>query len=75
VKARQWLLTDDEVGQVITYLAASGLDVGLLINFGRRGLDFKRVFPPKTVSDFRSRVGRYTVRPKKPSDREAEPGA
>ena len=68
-KARQWLLTDDELGQVITYLVASSLNVGLLINFGRKSLDFKRVFPPKKIDEYRSRVGRYLVRPQDPDSR------
>ena len=68
VKARSWLLTNDEVGQVITYLAATELSVGLLINFGRRSLEFKRVFPPKKIEEFRNRINRYTVGPKTPPD-------
>jgi len=66
VKARQWLLTNDEIGQVITYLVATGLDVGLLINFGRKSLDFKRILPPTKVQDFRSRIRRYAVNLKEP---------
>lgn len=66
VKARSWLLTDDEIGQVITYLAATELSVGLLINFGRKSLEFKRIFPPKKIEEFRSRINRYTVGPSIP---------
>jgi GxxExxY protein len=62
VKARQWLLTNDEIGQVITYLLATDLHVGLLINFGRKRLDYRRVFRPKKLVD--SRVARYVVNPK-----------
>lgn len=35
--------------QTITYLAASGLEVALLINFGAARLEYKRLFPSKAV--------------------------
>ena len=35
------------LAQAINYLEASGLDIGLLINFGTPSLDFKRVSKPK----------------------------
>ena len=36
-------LTGTERGQVINYLKASNLDVGLLINFGASSLDYERL--------------------------------
>ena len=45
-------LTNQEIGQVITYLAATGGPVGLLFNFGRRTLEFKRILPPRNVQDW-----------------------
>jgi GxxExxY protein len=62
-KALAHLLTDEEVAQVITYLAATRLPVGLLLNFGRRRLEYKRIFRPKKLDDWQSHVARYLWRP------------
>ena len=59
VKALRHKLTNDEIGQVITYLAATGLQVGLLLNFGGRSLEYKRILPPQKLDDWKSRIGRY----------------
>jgi GxxExxY protein len=39
-------LEDVHLAQAINYLEAYGLNVGLLINFGARSLQFKRVMKP-----------------------------
>jgi GxxExxY protein len=70
VKAFPHLLTKDEEGQIINYLKATQTSVGLLINFGRRSLDWKRIFPPKTIGPVQ-RIGREDVR--KAHRREGEP--
>ena len=40
-------LEDVHLAQAINYLEAYGLDIGLLINFGSRSLQFKRVMKPR----------------------------
>ena len=37
--------------QTLTYLASSGLEIGLLINFGSAKLEYKRIFPSKAVQN------------------------
>jgi GxxExxY protein len=64
VEAFAHMLTDEQVAQVITYLAATGLKVGLLINFGRKSLERRRILAPKDVSDWRKHARRYVWRPK-----------
>jgi len=63
LKALSHLLTDEEVAQVITYLAATGKPVELPFNFGRRRPQFKRIFPPKKLDGWRDRIERYLWRP------------
>jgi GxxExxY protein len=66
LKAFSHLLTDDELAQVIDYLAADKLanvqvacEVAVLVNFGRPRLEFKRVLPPVKLDDhLRKRWGR-----------------
>jgi GxxExxY protein len=40
-------LEDVHLAQAINYLEAYGLEIGLLINFGSRSLQFKRVMKPR----------------------------
>jgi len=63
-KAFSHMLTNEDIAQVITYLAATGLPVGLLFNFGRRRLEYKRIFPPRKLEGWRDRIERYLWRPK-----------
>ena len=44
-------LDDVHLAQAINYLEAYGLEVGLLLNFGARSLQFKRVMKPSRHND------------------------
>jgi phosphoribosylformylglycinamidine cyclo-ligase/phosphoribosylamine--glycine ligase/phosphoribosylformylglycinamidine cyclo-ligase len=62
-KAFQHQLTNDQIGQVITYLVATGSPIGLLYNFGRKRLEFKRVLPPKDVQEWHRHLYRCVWTP------------
>jgi GxxExxY protein len=63
-KALRHRLTQDEVGQVITYLAATGHKVGLLFNFAGHSLEYKRILPPRKLDDWKQRIRRYAWTPR-----------
>jgi phosphoribosylformylglycinamidine cyclo-ligase len=63
-KAFSHLTTDEDVAQVITYLAATGQRVGLLLNFGRKRLEHHRILPPEDVSQWQERIRRYIWTPR-----------
>ncbi len=71
VKAIRHQLTNDEIGQVITYLAATGYPVGLLINFAGKSLEYRRILPPRKLEDWKNRINRYVWRP---AGQDGEPG-
>ena len=43
VKAAEGAITDTYIAQTINYLKASGCKVGLIVNFGRKSLEYKRL--------------------------------
>jgi len=46
-------LDNSHIAQVIGYLAVTGLSVGLLINFGLRSLQHRRILPPSNLQEHR----------------------
>lgn len=58
LKAFSHQITNDELAQMINYLKASDLPVGLLFNFGRRRLEYRRIFPAKDSGYAVQRTGR-----------------
>jgi hypothetical protein len=50
-------------------LKATSGPVGLLFNFGRRKLEYHRIFPPKTLDRPEQRLGRDDVRKSQRSEK------
>ncbi len=46
-------LDNTHIAQVIGYMAVTGCPVGLLINFGARSLQWRRILPPKNIAEHR----------------------
>lgn len=62
IKAFSHQLTNDERAQVINYLKAAKASVGLLFNFGRRRLEYQRLFPAAAGDAAVQRTGRDNVK-------------
>lgn len=43
VKAAEGAICDDFISKTLNYMKASGCKIGLIINFGRRSLEYKRL--------------------------------
>src|SRR6185503_14133587 len=62
-KALSHDLTNNELHQVLVYLAATGSPVGMLYNFGRSTLEFKRVLRPRSMQDWQKYLYRVVWTP------------
>jgi len=62
-KAVSHCMGDDEIAQVIAYLAATQAKVGLLLNFGRSRLEYRRILPPKSLGNWQTPLAKYLWRP------------
>jgi phosphoribosylformylglycinamidine cyclo-ligase len=62
-KALNHDLTNHELHQVLVYLAATGSPVGMLYNFGRSTLEFKRVLRPADMQDWQKYLYRVIWTP------------
>jgi GxxExxY protein len=51
IRALSKLDTDHEA-QIISYLKATNSEIGLLINFGTKRLEYKRIFPPRKIKEW-----------------------
>ena len=56
-------LTNDELSQVLVYLAATASPVGMLYNFGRSSLEFKRVLRPANMQEWQKYLYRCVWTP------------
>ena len=56
-------LTDQELHQVLVYLAATSSPVGMLYNFGRSTLEFKRILRPVNMQDWQKYLYRVIWTP------------
>lgn len=62
-KAFSHPLGDKEIAQTIAYLAATQAKVGLLLNFGRKRLEYKRILPPKSLDNWQQEIQPYLWTP------------
>lgn len=63
VEAFSHFLTKQEIAQTIGFLAALDAPVGLLINFGRKRLDYQRILPPADLQNWKKNITRFLWRP------------
>jgi phosphoribosylaminoimidazole synthetase len=50
---------NEEIGQVLTYLAATASPVGMIYNFGLSRLENRRILPPQSVREWQNHLYRF----------------
>lgn len=63
-KAVSRTLGNLELAQIIAYMAVTNAKVGLLLNFGRSRLEYKRILPPKSVQNWQLAIAPYLCKQK-----------
>ena len=55
---------NQDLAQIIAYLAVTGAKVGLFLNFGRSRLEHHRILCPKSMQDSQIDIKKYLYKPK-----------
>ncbi len=55
---------NQDLAQIIAYLAVTGAKVGLFLNFGQSRLEHHRILRPKSMQDYQIDIKKYLWKPK-----------
>ena len=63
-KAVTYPMGDQDIAQIVAYLAATKAKVGLFINFGRKSLEYHRILQPKSLEGWQTHIKQHLWLPK-----------